>query len=871
MPSHRIPLATSFLNRSASLDKDSKIVNGYIERYGEENNAVVKRPGLVVATVGTGGGASGCAQGIYNTNTSVYSASGNLVVDTASEVSPGSYWVRPSTNAFTAGDSLARWRAPALAFNDKIWYLGGGLSDFSQTDDIYSSADAGVTWTKVFTIGTLWTSREDHCACVHNNKIFVIGGWNNTRGNNDVWSSVDGINWVNVAPNDNNYFSGNTQPTVPSSIEQATALSFNNRIYVLGGSVSQVNTPYFLVVNDVWYSVDDGVHWTKETVVSPFTARFAHAACVHNGYMWVAGGNNGTIRLHDVWKSADGINWTQVTAAAGWSARDNLSLQSFAGQLFVTGGDASDLVKNDVWKSSDGATWTQVTTSTNVPATSSYTSVKSAGFVVLNGSLYHIAGSNAISISAVITEVWRTDAPNTITTDPGSDVYCVPVSFNQSGSSATIPYLMYKTSTTGYLLNTTTNITTTITDEDYPALTVPGIVFLDGYFFVMTPDGEIHNSDLEDPTSWSALGFLTAEMEPDAGVAIAKHLNYLVAFGVWTTEFFYDAANALGSPLSRVDNAFMHIGCAAGNSVVEMDNTLVWISQDKQFGRRVSMLHGFGPQVISTPFIDRVLMADDLAAVYAFNAKANGHDFYVLTLKSSNITFAYDFITKTWFQWTSMRAQASKAVTSITLGTDGVTATVTQAAHGYADGDLITIAGANQAAYNGSNNITYIDSSHYSYVVSGSPVSPATGTITSVGYTEGYFQGVSATTSGGVNLIQDETTGTVYELSPSQYTDSGVYINFLVRSPNFDAGNMNTKYISRLEIIGDKEPNSHLLVKYSNDDYVTYSTYRKVDLNSSRSRLNRLGSFKRRSFTYRHTDSTPLRLEGAELIIDREE
>ena len=350
---------------------------------------------------------------------------------------------------------------------------------------------------------------------------------------------------------------------------------------------------------------------------------------------------------------------------------------------------------------------------------------------------------------------------------------------------------------------------------------------------------------------------------------IPKHLNYLVAFGTYTTEFFYDAANDLGSPLSRVDNAFMFYGCASGYSVVHMDNTLVWMCQTQQKGRQIAVLSGFAPRIISTPFIDRILAADDLSEVFSFNTKINGHDFYVLTLKSSNITLAYDFITNLWFQWTSMRAQAAKAITSITLGTDGITATVTQAAHGYADGDLITIAGANQASYNGSFNITYINSGSYSYPVTGSPVSPATGTITSVGYTEGYFIGVAGLTFDTINLIQDEFTGDLYELSDSSTTDSGIYINLLVRTINFDAGSMETKFLSRLEMIGDKETNSHLLIRYSNDDYVTYSSYRKVDLSSSRSRLNRLGSFKRRSFDFRHTDSTPLRLEQVELELDK--
>lgn len=80
--------------------------------------------------------------------------------------------------------------------------------------------------------------------------------------------------------------------------------------------------------------------------------------------------------------------------------------------------------------------------------------------------------------------------------------------------------------------------------------TVPGVVYLDGYFFVMDSNAVVHNSALNDPTSWDALDFITAAIEPGGGVAITKTQNYVIAMKEWSTEFFYDVGNATGSPLS---------------------------------------------------------------------------------------------------------------------------------------------------------------------------------------------------------------------------------------------------------------------------------------------------------------------------------
>lgn len=65
-----------------------------------------------------------------------------------------------------------------------------------------------------------------------------------------------------------------------------------------------------------------------------------------------------------------------------------------------------------------------------------------------------------------------------------------------------------------------------------------------------------------------------------------------------------------------------------------------------------------------------------------------------------------------------------------TITRSGTTATVTATAHGYASGSYVRIAGADQAAYNGAFAISNVTANTFDYTVSGSPTTPATGTIT---------------------------------------------------------------------------------------------------------------------------------------------
>lgn len=67
------------------------------------------------------------------------------------------------------------------------------------------------------------------------------------------------------------------------------------------------------------------------------------------------------------------------------------------------------------------------------------------------------------------------------------------------------------------------------------------------------------------------------------------------------------------------------------------------------------------------------------------------------------------------------------SVTSITRS--GSVATVSHTGHNFLNNQEVSISGATQTEYNGKFRITYIDANSYSYTVSGTPTTPATGTI----------------------------------------------------------------------------------------------------------------------------------------------
>jgi hypothetical protein len=193
-----------------------------------------------------------------------------------------------------------------------------------------------------------------------------------------------------------------------------------------------------------------------------------------------------------------------------------------------------------------------------------------------------------------------------------------------------------------------------IIDVDFPAAFVKGWAYLDGTTYVMTSLASIRGSDINAPASWDPLNSVIAQIEPDGGVALAKQLVYVVAFKQWTTEIFYDAGNPVGSPLGRVQGAKVNFGCITAGSVQDIDGILLWASTNRSAGAQVVLMDQMRATAISTKPIERLLDQADFTITYSWTMQFDGHRFYVLTLKNSNLTLVYDLDEQRWHQWTDV-------------------------------------------------------------------------------------------------------------------------------------------------------------------------------------------------------------------------
>lgn len=212
------------------------------------------------------------------------------------------------------------------------------------------------------------------------------------------------------------------------------------------------------------------------------------------------------------------------------------------------------------------------------------------------------------------------------------------------------------TGTQGWVINPVAGTATQITDADFPNPHLPYPVSMDGYLFVAKANSaDIYNSDLDDAFAWDPSQFITAEMYPDNIVALTKNNNYVIAVGSGSMEYFYDIGNATGSPLQRNDSAVQQIGTACPDSVVQTEKEVALVGSTGNGGRTVWVVEGFKADEIGTEAVRNSLnsLGTNITTMNAYCIRVNGHKFYVLRMPTINQTWAYDFDTKLWNEWSS--------------------------------------------------------------------------------------------------------------------------------------------------------------------------------------------------------------------------
>jgi len=350
-----------------------------------------------------------------------------------------------------------------------------------------------------------------------------------------------------------------------------------------------------------------------------------------------------------------------------------------------------------------------------------------------------------------------------------------------------------------------------IIDPNYPASTVNGSAYLNGYLYVMDTSGSIWGTpNQNDFATWSATNVVNAWGTDGTPTGIRSHMNEVVAFKSETCEVFYDSGNSVGSPLLPVQQVNIRWGTLNPRTIKKVNNALFWYAREKGTNRKsVVMMENFAPTPVSTPAVDRILSAASDTAAWTLHV--GGHDFYCISYSSGTAaagtysakTLAFNLTTQLWSLWTTTIPYNS--------------------------------------TYPNSSGLFCVD---YSTTLN------------------------SALSKSGQTLIFNENQ--TYDTNKLTTASSVVQypLTLSLRSDNFTGGTSVRKMASGLRVRADRKAAGVMKIRWSDDDYQTWSSWKSIDLNKSVPKLVGIqGTFSRRAFEVSYSGTDVVRLSALEMMI----
>lgn len=198
-----------------------------------------------------------------------------------------------------------------------------------------------------------------------------------------------------------------------------------------------------------------------------------------------------------------------------------------------------------------------------------------------------------------------------------------------------------------YAYNNVADTLNQITDTDFR--TSDTVVFKDGFFVFSASDGAVFfNSALNDPFTYDALDFGSAEINPDKIVALHVNHNELFVCGSETIELFQNVGGA-GFPFKRIGGANIQKGVHAKFSLIEFDNTFCFVGGGLNERSAIWKVTGSSSaQKISTDAIDKEIQKfnrEEIESSFALTYSFNGQFLALFTFESTRIpsrTFVYN-------------------------------------------------------------------------------------------------------------------------------------------------------------------------------------------------------------------------------------
>ena len=214
-----------------------------------------------------------------------------------------------------------------------------------------------------------------------------------------------------------------------------------------------------------------------------------------------------------------------------------------------------------------------------------------------------------------------------------------------TGSYKVSPSQTEATSETMYALNFS------VLPSSDGAFTGADIVdIVDNYFVYNNPGSQQWAaSNILSPIT-PALSYGNKDGAPDNLVSIIVDHREVYLMGEESSEVWVDAGT-FPFPFQRIPGTSTQHGIVAKFSVARLGNSFAYLSRNIRGQSQIMLMEGYIPKRISTHAVENTLVNQVVSDAVAFTYQLEGHEVYVISFPTIDITWAFDITTDMWHKW----------------------------------------------------------------------------------------------------------------------------------------------------------------------------------------------------------------------------
>jgi len=218
-----------------------------------------------------------------------------------------------------------------------------------------------------------------------------------------------------------------------------------------------------------------------------------------------------------------------------------------------------------------------------------------------------------------------------------------------TGSGGTGTYTVSATQTVGsetmYGLNFST-----LPNNDGAFTGANSVDIVDNYFVYNNPGTQQWGSSDLLSTISSSTSYAFKDGAPDKLVALIVDHREVYLMGEASSEVWTDVGS-VPFPFQRIPGTSTQQGIVAQFSLVRLGNSFAYVSRNSRGQGQIMQMEGYIPKRISTHAVEATLTNQYISDAISWTYQLEGHEIYVTSFPSINLTWAYDTTTEMWHKW----------------------------------------------------------------------------------------------------------------------------------------------------------------------------------------------------------------------------